>query len=209
VEGERIAMSAGDLVLTPAWCRHEHGNAGGEPVIWLDGLNAPLANLQGAWSFDAGPTRGMEAGAVEDARSGPAGGRAARALRYPYAGALHALACLQWKGEIDPVHGYRLRYIDPKSGRDPFPTMTIFMQKLPAGFHGKRVRSTDSAVYCVVAGDGRVETDETELALRPQRYFRHTVVARAHRVVADSARVLFGFSDRATQEALGLWREAR
>ena len=70
------------------------------------------------------------------------------------------------------------------------------------------MRSTDSAVYCVVAGDGRIETGETELAFGLNDIF---VIPswRAHRFVDDSACVLFGFSDRAAQEALGLWREAR
>lgn len=70
------------------------------------------------------------------------------------------------------------------------------------------MRSTDSAVYCVVAGDGRIETDETELAFGLNDIFV-TPSWPAHRFVADSACVLFGFSDRAAQEALGLWREAR
>jgi gentisate 1,2-dioxygenase len=213
VEGERVAMSAGDLVITPAWCWHEHGNAGSEPVIWLDGLDAPLASLLGAWRFEAGPPGVPEPGATDGAQSEvvPAGipaDRTARTLRYPYDRTVHALACLQRQGEADPAHGYRLRYIDPASGRDPLTTMAIYMQRLPARFHGMRVRSTDSAVYCVVEDNGRVETDTTELAFGPDDIF---VIPswHVHRFVAESACVLFGFSDRAAQEALGLWREAR
>jgi gentisate 1,2-dioxygenase len=35
-------MTPGDLVLAPSMAWHEHGNDGPEPVIWLDGLDAPL-----------------------------------------------------------------------------------------------------------------------------------------------------------------------
>jgi gentisate 1,2-dioxygenase len=42
VEGRKILMDPGDVILTPSWCWHDHGNEGTEPVIWLDGLDLPL-----------------------------------------------------------------------------------------------------------------------------------------------------------------------
>lgn len=42
IEGERIDMQRGDVVLTPTWQWHDHGNEGSDPVIWLDGLDLPL-----------------------------------------------------------------------------------------------------------------------------------------------------------------------
>ena len=42
VNGERVNMNAGDLILTPSWAYHDHGNKSGEPMIWLDGLDTPL-----------------------------------------------------------------------------------------------------------------------------------------------------------------------
>jgi gentisate 1,2-dioxygenase len=35
-------MVPGDLIITPQWNWHDHGNEGTENVIWLDGLNIPL-----------------------------------------------------------------------------------------------------------------------------------------------------------------------
>jgi gentisate 1,2-dioxygenase len=35
-------MGRGDLVLTPPWTWHDHGNESDEPMIWLDGLDLPL-----------------------------------------------------------------------------------------------------------------------------------------------------------------------
>ena len=42
VEGEKIVMHRGDMILTPRWDWHDHGNEGYGPVIWLDGLDFPL-----------------------------------------------------------------------------------------------------------------------------------------------------------------------
>src|SRR6516164_3626254 len=46
VDGERSTMHPGDFIITPSWTWHDHGNptieAGGEPVVWLDGLDIPL-----------------------------------------------------------------------------------------------------------------------------------------------------------------------
>lgn len=42
VEGQKMVMERGDVILTPSWHWHDHGNEGTEPVIWLDGLNLPL-----------------------------------------------------------------------------------------------------------------------------------------------------------------------
>jgi len=42
VEGEKIFMAPGDLILTPAMVWHDHGNEGSAPVMWLDGLDIPL-----------------------------------------------------------------------------------------------------------------------------------------------------------------------
>jgi gentisate 1,2-dioxygenase len=45
VDGEKITMSPGDFVLTPSWTWYDHGSEGNEPVMWLDGLDLPLAHM--------------------------------------------------------------------------------------------------------------------------------------------------------------------
>ena len=80
------------------------------------------------------------------------------------------------------------------------------MQWLPAGFSGRRYRSTDGAVFCVVEGRGRAAIGETAIAFYPHDVF---VVPswQFHRFQADTDTVLFSYTDRAAQEALGFWRE--
>jgi gentisate 1,2-dioxygenase len=42
VEGQKIYMQEGDVILTPQWQWHDHGHEGNGPMIWLDGLDLPL-----------------------------------------------------------------------------------------------------------------------------------------------------------------------
>ncbi len=127
-------------------------------------------------------------------------------LYYPYARAREALEALSRHAPPHPVHGWRWRYTDPGTGRDPFPTMAVFLQSLPARYTGRRYRSTDGTVFNVVEGRGTVEFEETRHAFGPRDVF---VVPpwEPFRFVIKSDCVLFSYSDRAAQEALGFWRE--
>ena len=42
VNGERLSMMPGDVVLTPNWCWHGHGNDSRACAYWLDVLDVPL-----------------------------------------------------------------------------------------------------------------------------------------------------------------------
>ncbi|KXH48090.1 gentisate 1,2-dioxygenase [Colletotrichum salicis] len=42
VEGKKMPLRRGDVVVTPTWHWHDHGNESDAPVIWLDALNLPL-----------------------------------------------------------------------------------------------------------------------------------------------------------------------
>ena len=35
VDGKRVDMTPGDVVLTPSWCWHGHANDGSETAFWL------------------------------------------------------------------------------------------------------------------------------------------------------------------------------
>jgi len=51
VDGERVYMAPGDLVLTPSWAWHDHGNETDKPVVWMDGLDIPLIQSLNAMFF--------------------------------------------------------------------------------------------------------------------------------------------------------------
>jgi gentisate 1,2-dioxygenase len=105
-----------------------------------------------------------------------------------------------------PSHGFRLRYANPATGKHPFPTMAVSMQRLPKGFAGKTYRSTGSAVFAVHRGTGTAQIGDKTFAIAPHDVF----VAppwQPYSFTADSEIELFSYSDRAGQEALGYWRE--
>ena len=217
VEGERVMMKPGDFVTTPNWAWHDHGNVGSEPVVWLDGLDLAFANLFGAHFREEYPqetqpvTRVVgDAGARFGANLLPLEyrpkGHASPILSYPYDRTREALELIARSGDPHPAHGYKLRYTNPATGGYPFPTMAVFMQWLPKGYAGRRVRSTDGAVCCVVEGRGAAVIGENRIDFSAHDVF---VVPswEYYEFAADTDCVLFSYSDRAAQEALGFWRE--
>jgi len=217
VDGERTTMRPGDFVMTPGWTWHDHGNLGPRPVVWLDGLDTPFANMLGGnfredYPDDVQPLARPEgnAGARYGANLLPVdyrpAGPASPLLSYPYERTRAALAQLARSGPPHRSHGFKLRFTNPASGGHPFPTIAAFMQSLPSGFAGRDYRSTEGTVFCVVEGRGDVAIGEARFDFAPHDVF---VVPswEPYRLRADAECVLFSYSDRAAQEALGFWRE--
>jgi gentisate 1,2-dioxygenase len=217
VDGERTTMRPGDFILTPSWAFHDHGNPSGGPAIWLDGLDLPIVNLFDA-SFaehfpeETQPVTKQEGDAL--ARYGAnllpvdytPTSLSAPVFTYPYARSREALERLSRNGPVHPGHGVKMQYVNPATGGSPMPTISAFLQLLPARFHGGAYRSTDATVYCVVEGRGRSHIGDEAFAWGPHDIF---VVPswRSVRHEAQDETVLFSFSDRSAQKALGLWRE--
>lgn len=219
VEGERRTMQRGDFIITPSWTWHDHGNEGNEPVVWLDGLDIPLVQF-----FDAGfaersstatqrPTRsegeslaryGMNMLPVDfqQRASDPT-----RLFVYPYQQTEAALSGIA-QGTPDPHLGHKLRYVNPATGASPMATIGAFAQLLPAGFETQPYRSTDGTVAVCLEGGGEVHIGDRDWRFEQNDIF---VVPswQACQVRAAKRTVLFSFSDRPVQQALGLWRELR
>jgi gentisate 1,2-dioxygenase len=220
VEGEKLDMRPGDFIVTPSWAWHDHGNLGNAPVVWMDGLDTPFAQFFGAMFREDHPQERHPVTRVAGDNAARYGasllplerhlGQASPLLIYPYERTRAALAQLARGGDPHASHGYKLRYANPSNGAHPFPTMAVFMQMLPAGFSGNAVRSTDGTVFNVVEGRGSIETGEGEKRQRLD-FGPHDVFVvppwESYRFRAESECVLFSFSDRAAQEALGVWRE--
>jgi gentisate 1,2-dioxygenase len=194
VDGERVAMRPGDFVVTPGWTWHDHGNLGSEPVIWMDGLDLPFAQLFGAHFRED-----------YDCETQPVAPSATCKLVYSYVTMRERLERLARAAEQHPSYGYQIRYLDSQ-GRDPIPTVAAFIQWLPPGFAGSDYQSTESRVFNVVEGSGEVKMGDTIHGFAPHDVF--VVPAwTPYRIHADTECVVFSYSDRAAQEALGFWRE--
>jgi gentisate 1,2-dioxygenase len=198
VDGVRTRMHPGDLVLTPSWTYHDHGNPGDAPVIWLDGLDVPIVNMLGtsfaeAYPGESQPVKRPEVN--EDA-----------SFNFSYARSREALDRLHRHGPLHKCHGVKMQYANPATGGYPMPTIGAFLQLLPAGFRGAKYRSTDAAVYCVAEGAGKTTIAGIEIDWRKSDVF----VAPSWSPVSHETQeesVLFSFSDRPVQQVLGLWRE--
>jgi gentisate 1,2-dioxygenase len=224
VDGERTTMQPGDFIITPSWTWHDHGSEADGPVVWLDGLDIPLVRF-----LDAGFAENTDAdrqsltrpeghnqarwGAnMMPLREAPPHGNTSPVFSYPYARTREALATLLRDGPLDEWDGIKLRYVNPATGGSPMPTMQTYMQLLPAGFSGRPYRQTDGAVFCVVEGRGVALVGEGAAPQRfefgPRDLF---VVPSWHtlRLQAREETVVFSYSDRPVQEAVGLWREQR
>jgi gentisate 1,2-dioxygenase len=219
IDGERVVMRPGDFVITPGWAWHDHGNVGTHPVVWLDGLDLAFANIMGAHFREDYPQETQPASRPEGDAAARYGanllpvdhrpsGCASPILSYPYERTREALERLAKSGPPHPSHGYKLRYANPGTGGHAFPTMAAFMQWLPKGFSGRDYRSTDGTVFCVAEGSGRAAIGTARFEFAPHDVF--VVPAwETYRLEAGSDCMIFSYSDRAAQEALGFWREER
>ena len=218
VEGDRVSMYAGDVILTPAWTWHEHGNPAASPMIWVDGLDVQLVNALDA-SFmqhgqnahrvttndDGGAVYGATMGPMDDAHSPHRQTPAPK--RYGYKETRAALSATSERG-LDPWHGVRLRFLNPVNGDWPMPTLGPFAQLVPAKTRTEPYRSTDGSIFVVFEGTGAVTIEGERFSLTPKDVF--VVPAWAARSFeADDDLVLLAYSDRPAQEKLGLWREER
>jgi gentisate 1,2-dioxygenase len=85
--------------------------------------------------------------------------------------------------------------------------MQTYLQLLPQGFRGKQHRSTAGTVYNVVEGQGSAEIAGQRFAFERQDTFVVPSWATL-RLDAEGETVLFSFSDRPVQEAIGIHRES-
>jgi gentisate 1,2-dioxygenase len=223
VDGEKLPMHPGDFIVTPSWAWHDHGHHGTGPFVWLDVLDLPTVRNTGAIFFEEYPDqRYPETRPPEDSlyRYGtnmvplvPRGGpRRSPLLSYPYERTRDSLEHLRRHSDWDACHGLKMEFVDPTTGGAAIPTISTFIQLLPAGFATEPYRSTDGTVFCVVEGTGKIiagsGTTTTELAYAPRDIVAMPCWQR-FRIAVDEETVLFSASDRVIQQQLGLWREQR
>lgn len=229
VDGERTTMEPGDFIITPSWTWHDHGSEADGPVVWLDGLDIPLVQFLEAGFAENAATATQSVTRAEGTSTHRYGanmlpvrydapfGATSPIFSYPYARTREALLALERDAPIDAWDGVKLRYVNPASGGSPMPTMATFMQRLPAGFNGLPWRQTDGTVFNVVEGMGRVSLERGEPGTAPETWSfdfgpRDTFVIpswHTARFQSDGGCVLFSYSDRPVQQALGLHREER
>ena len=223
VDGEKAIMRPFDLVLTPGWQWHDHGNASGRPMIWLDGLDIPtVRHFEASFSDRHDAPAFPEAAAPDDSllRYGRnlrplRGGAADRRPRgqplfhYPYAEWRESLDALARAEAPDPHLGHALEFSNPADGGPVMATLDAHVRLLPAGFRTAPRRTTDGTVFVVVEGSGEADLGGTRLALAERDVFVVPAWTPLVLRAGGAPLVLFAYSDKAAQEKLGLYRELR
>jgi gentisate 1,2-dioxygenase len=211
VDGKSCPMEEGDLVLTPAWTWHEHVHEGTAPIIWLDALDVPLHHYMGTGAFEPGPVaqtpETIPDAAFAVANVVPDTGYAAKdyspVFRYPYAGAVAALAA------APPARdgSRRVRYINPLTGGTGMALIDCFLVELDAGAPTIPFRTNATSVCCVVDGSGESQVGNSSVQWKKRDIFTLPQGNRiVHRSTRGSAR-LFQVSDRDIYARLGLLKE--
>jgi gentisate 1,2-dioxygenase len=195
VEGERVPMFPGDLVLTPNWTWHDHANDTDAPMIWLDGLDTPLVRMLEAGFYEEYPQERQELGVPVNASE----------WHYPMSEMRAALQRLASGGAFDEI---ALEYINRRTGGPVMPTIACHMQRLRPGEKTQARRRVCCTNYHVVegagysvVGDQRLDWEDKDVFTVPNWTFC------GHANSGDRPAFLFSFSDAPVMKALGLYRE--
>jgi gentisate 1,2-dioxygenase len=221
VNGDRIPMYPGDLVLTPGWTWHDHANDTDTPMMWLDGLDTPLVRMleAGFWEeYEADRQTAGDAADPSIAKYGAGGLRPAwepaHAARYsplwhyPFSQARAALDRLAAENAGSPFDGVILEYTNPMTGGPAMPTIACYVQRLRPGEHTRAHRHVCCTNYHVIDGAGysivggrRLDWEDKDVFTVPTWTFHE------HVNTGQRPAFLFSFTDAPVMKALDLYRE--
>ncbi|AEJ43746.1 cupin domain-containing protein [Alicyclobacillus acidocaldarius] len=220
VEGERIAMEAGDFLITPAGLWHDHVHEGDEPMIWLDCLDIPLLYKLGVMFFENFPEFNQPVTFPDNyalLRYSAPGLRpiqdrnnlVAPQTVFKWSFTKQALERLG-QLEPDPYDAYAMEYINPVTGEAAGQTIGAMMQMLPPGHHTRAHRHVHSAIYHVFEGSGYTVIEGVRFAWEKGDTFVIPNWAwHEHVNTGSRSAYLFSTNDRPVMERLRLerWEE--
>lgn len=188
VDGHRVEMRPGDVLLTPAWAWHSHDNVGPDDCYWMDFLDVPLVHLLEPMFYEPHP-EGVEADPAP-VDSSPLAFRRE-----------DTLARLDVAAASDDAHA------SVQLGDPALKTIRLDMQRLIAGRETARCRTTANIIYAVVEGHGQTDIDGQTfnwsfgdtIAIPAWRPYRHR---------ADSDALLLKVSDAPVMAAFDWLRSA-
>jgi gentisate 1,2-dioxygenase len=218
VEGEKLPMEKGDLILTPSGMWHDHGHEGDGPVVWLDALDLPTVHyLEASYCVegevfppsnlpDASQTRYRRAGLVPFQSLGQKQGRYPL-CRYPWSevrAALTDLGAHTPTGEI-----VQLAYVNPETGEECLPILGFSAQMIRPGEEVAPTRRSASSVMHVIEGEGETEIDGETISWEESDTVSvptHAAVRHANRSTSKPA-FLFHVDDAPLHRKLGFYEE--
>jgi gentisate 1,2-dioxygenase len=216
VDGQKMMMEDGDLILTPQWSWHEHAHDGDEPMIWIDGLDVPLLQSLQLISFEPyAETRiPQEAKLYDSGHYGMArpvtmaDKKPAAPLHYRWRDIYPALQSLA-DGAPHPYEGYAMEYVNPLTSGPTLPTLSCWIQMLRPGQRTQSHRHTSTVLYHAFRGSGT-----TVINGRPYHWEKGDSFVvplwhwheHANRSPNEDA-ILFSMNDAPVLKPFGLYRE--
>jgi gentisate 1,2-dioxygenase len=227
VNGEKIQMSRGDLVLTPNGCWHDHGNEGKEPVIWVDVLDVPLVESLNSTMFEFDYVEDEQRKTIQTVTA-PSGystqsysrggltptfvdhrrGRIDHSPMFVYRwkdtrAALDAMSMLPGS----PYDAITVEYTNPVSGGPVMPTMSFRSTLLRAAERTRPQRRTSSSVFVVLEGTGKSEINGETFEWRPNDVFCVPAWSWFRHESTGGQAVLYSVTDEPALKKFGLMRK--
>ncbi|MEM6681989.1 MAG: cupin domain-containing protein [Pseudomonadota bacterium] len=214
VDGEKLPMEEGDVILTPGGEWHEHGHDGEEPVVWLDALDLPVFYyLEGSYAREGdlqSPRNRPDASQVEYLASGLAPTRKHAAATRPY-----PMVRYPWERTVKALRemikysdkGYaELDYVNPETGADALPTIGFTAAILAAGATFEPPQRSSSGAVHVISGRGRSSVNGDVFDWGPKDTFSIPVFSKISHLATEES-FLIKVHDRPLQEKLGYYEE--
>lgn len=229
VEGHRIPMHPGDLVLTPNWTWHDHHNEGDSHVIWYDGLDVLMAYfLGGVFYQEMVDETGEQYQEIRQDATAITSGfgpglihrRAVFAdhiptsnnnlIYYPYETARAFLDDLASQGAGEPHEGVLAEYVNPATNGPTFASMSTSLRLVRGRSAVEARHRTENVVFITMEGSVTFELQDNQ-TFTTEPYdvtaIPSWVPYRIDNASSEPA-VLFSQSDRPVFQALGFYREA-
>lgn len=197
VEGGKLEMDPGDLILTPQWAWHDHGHEGDIPTIWIDVHDFPFTNHLGSIFYQP---YGQLQQPLRNASPDPS--------PFVFKGRDN-YASLAAIGEEahDPAMGVTLDFRGPGGAASTLPTMACRLHRFAAGEQTVPARQTANVIYHVVAGKGRTHGGDVTLEWQKGDIFvMPGWTWHDHHIAADDGAILFSVSDEPILKHFGLMR---
>jgi gentisate 1,2-dioxygenase len=215
VDGEKLPMKEGDLILTPGGCWHDHGHSGAKPVIWLDALDLPLfVYLEGSYAVEAplqkprnrpdpSEVEYRAAGLLPTRRRDKAPAAAYPMMRYPWDRTEAALRKLAEHSD----GAIELDYVNPETGTSCLPTMGFTAMMLKPGEPVRPPLRSSSAVFHVVSGQGTTTINGKQHKWKAKDSFSAPVFAAIEHTAEGGPAFLVRIHDAPLQEKIGYYEE--
>ena len=216
VNGQKMVMEDGDLILTPQGSWHEHAHEGDENMIWIDGLDVPFVQALNQISFDPYPQGRLPVQERPDAQvyyglTRPVGELTEQRpplLHYHWGDTYNSLQQLA-RATTNPYGGVALEYANPVSGGSTLPTMSCQIQMLRPDENTKAHRHTSTSIYHAFRGSGTTIINGEPFHWEKGDTFVVPLWSwheHANRSNKDEA-ILFSMHDSPILKAFGLYRE--